>query len=136
MSGEELGFDAPDAAPERSPSAAALSEPVRARVLDFAAQVAGGQPPATLPASLRPFAKFTPAKRARLAATPLAAALEADSVFRGRVAERVRDTYPDVYLLRPEGWSDLLDQAERAARESERALADEHLGDEVARLKA
>src|SRR5260370_495246 len=96
MSGEETGFDAPGAAPERSPSAAALSEPVRARVLDFAAQVAGGLPPATLPASLRPFAKFTPAKRARLAATPLAAALEADSVFRGRVAERVRDTYPEV----------------------------------------
>jgi predicted RNA-binding protein with PIN domain len=149
-----------DLAPDRGPApgAAALSEPVRARVLDFAAQVAGGLAPSSLPASLRPFARFTPAKRARLAATPLAAALEADAVFRGRVAERVRDTYPEVaeslfagtippaadprdvaaivYLLRPEGWPELLEQAELAARESERALADEHLGDEVARLKA
>ncbi|MBR7832166.1 NYN domain-containing protein [Actinospica durhamensis] len=137
---------------------ATLSEPVRARVLDFAAQVAGGLSHAALPASLRPFARFTPAKRARLAATPLAAALEADGVFRGRVAERVRETYPEVaqtlfaghippaadprdvaaiaYVLRPEGWTLLLEQAELAARESERALADEHLGDEVARLKA
>ena len=155
---------APAPAPDRGPgptasaSATALSEPVRARVLDFAAQVAGGLSPTTLPASLRPFARFTPVKRARLAATPLAAALEADAVFRGRVAERVRDTYPEVaeslfagtippaadprdvaaivYLLRPEGWPDLLEQAELGARESERALADEHLGDEVARLKA
>lgn len=137
---------------------ATLSEPVRARVLDFAAQVAGGLSHSALPVSLRPFARFTPAKRARLAATPLAAALEADSVFRGRVAERVRDTYPEVaetlfagaippaadprdvaaiaYVLRPDHWQHLLEQAELAAREAERALADEHLGDEVARLKA
>ena len=96
MSGEDTGVDAPGAASDRGPGAAALSEPVRARVLDFAAQVAGGLTPSALPASLRPFARFTPAKRARLAATPLAAALEADSVFRGRVAERVHDTYPEV----------------------------------------
>jgi predicted RNA-binding protein with PIN domain len=158
MSGEQPGPEEPGAVPDRSPSASALSEPVRSRVLDFAAQVAGGLAPSVLPASLRPFARFTPAKRARLAATPLAAALEADAVFRGRVAERVRETYPEVadaldagdippaadprdvaaivYLLRPEGWAGLLERAELAARESERALADEHLGDEVARLKA
>jgi predicted RNA-binding protein with PIN domain len=161
-SDEEPGAaPSPEPVPDRGQgpiAATALSEPVRARVLDFAAQVAGGLAPSALPASLRPFARFTPAKRARLAATPLAAALEADSVFRGRVAERVRDTYPEVaeslfagtippaadprdvaaivYLLRPEGWPELLEQAELGARESERALADEHLGDEVARLKA
>ena len=158
MSGEQPGSNPPGATPDRAPNTAALSEPVRARVLDFAAQVAGVLGTNALPASLRPFAKFTPAKRARLAATPLAAALEADTVFRGRVAERVHETYPEVaealfvgaippaadprdvaaivYLLRPEGWPELLEQAELSARETERALADEHLGDEVARLKA
>ena len=155
---DEVAEHTPVAPDAHADLVATLSEPVRARVLDFAAQVAGGLSHAALPASLRPFARFTPAKRARLAATPLAAALEADGVFRGRVAERVRDTYPEVaqtlfdghippaadprdvaaiaYVLRPEGWTHLLEQAELAARESERALADEHLGDEVARLKA
>ena len=65
MSGEETGYDMPGAAPiaARAPPPC----PSRSgRALDFAAQVAGGLPGATLPASLRPFAKFTPAKRARL----------------------------------------------------------------------
>ncbi|MGH3415382.1 MAG: NYN domain-containing protein, partial [Actinocrinis sp.] len=138
--------------------AAPLHEAIRQRVVSLAAETAGQLPQSQLPPTLRPFAKFTPAKRARLAATPLAAAVEADEVFRGRIADRVRDAFPDVvsalnagilpaaadprdvaalaYLVRPPGWPGLVEEAELAARAAERAVADEHLGDEVARLKA
>ena len=138
--------------------ASPLHEAVRQRVVGLAAETAGQMPPAQLPTALRPFARFTPAKRAKLAATPLAAAVETDSVFRERIADRVREAYPEVvaafnagvlpaaadprdvaalaYLVRPAGWPELVEEAERAARAAERAIADEHLGDEVARLKA
>lgn len=135
-----------------------LHEAVRQRVVSLAAETAGMLPSMQLPATLRPFARFTPTKRAKLAGTPLAAAVETDAVFRGRIADRVREAFPDVvqaldagvlpaaadprdvaalaYLVRPAGWPELVEEAERAARAAERAIADEHLGDEVARLKA
>lgn len=137
---------------------APLSEAVRQRVVSLAAETAGLLPLAQLPATLRPFARFTPAKRAKLAATPLAAAVETDSVFRERIADRVREAFPEVveafhagvlpaaadprdvaalaYLVRPAGWPGIVAESELAARAAERAIADEHLGDEVARLKA
>jgi predicted RNA-binding protein with PIN domain len=138
--------------------ASPLHEAVRQRVVALAAETAGLLPPTQLPPALRPFARFTPAKRAKLAATPLAAAVETDAVFRERIADRVREAFPEViaaflagvlpaaadprdvaalaYLVRPAGWPELVEEAERAARAAERAVADEHLGDEVARLKA
>lgn len=138
--------------------ASPLSEAVRQRVIGLAAETAGMLPPMQLPAALRAFARFTPSKRAKLAGTPLAAAVETDTVFRERIADRVREAFPEVvqafdagvlpaaadprdvaalaYLVRPVGWPELVEEAERAARAAERAVADEHLGDEVARLKA
>jgi predicted RNA-binding protein with PIN domain len=137
---------------------APLSEAVRQRVVSLAAETAGVLPPSQLPTALRPFARFAPPKRAKLAATPLAAAVETDAVFRERIADRVRDAFPEVveafhagvlpaaadprdvaalaYLVRPAGWPGIVEEAELAARAAERAVADEHLGDEVARLKA
>jgi predicted RNA-binding protein with PIN domain len=135
-----------------------LHDAVRQRVVSLAAETAGQLPPLQLPAALRPFARFTPAKRAKLAAIPLATAVETDAVFRGRVADRVSGAFPEIvraleqgvlpaaadprdvaaiaYLTRPAGWPELVEEAERAARASERSAADEHLGDELARLKA
>jgi predicted RNA-binding protein with PIN domain len=137
---------------------APLPEPIRVRVLALASETAGLLPAQQVPTALRPFAKFTPPKRAKLAAIPLAAAVEADEVFRGRIAERVTATFPEVvaalregivppaadprdvaalaYLVRPDGWPDLVEEAAHAAHAAERTLADEHLGDELARLKA
>ena len=134
-----------------------LAEPVRLQVIALAAETVGLLPPAQIPTSLRPFAKFTPVKRAKLAATPLAAALDADSVFRERIADRLRLAFPQIvealeagrvpaaadprdvaaiaYVLRPDGWPEVVEQSGRAAAAAERTVADEHLGDEVARLK-
>jgi predicted RNA-binding protein with PIN domain len=107
-----------------------LPEPVRLRALSLAADALGQIPADQLPAPLRRVASFAPARRARLAGTQIAAALESDEPFRERVATQVRVALPTVagaldekapppaadpvevaavaYLLRSEGWSDLV----------------------------
>ncbi|PYC87808.1 RNA-binding protein [Streptomyces tateyamensis] len=125
-----------------------LPEGVRRRVVGLAADALGGLPAADLPASLRPYAKFTPARRARYAGTALAAALEADPVFRTRIADRLRAGQPELvtsleagqvpgaaepldvaaaaYLLRPRGWTRLVAEAgEEVERADERDAAAE-----------
>lgn len=104
----------------------ALPEPVRARVVALTAAVLPRLPVDVVPARLRPVVHFTPAGRARHAATPLVSALETDVVFRQRVAEAVEKDRPGsasslrsgtpsttadpaevaalAYLLRPPGW--------------------------------
>ncbi|MCW2599411.1 MAG: uncharacterized protein JWM02_1240 [Frankiales bacterium] len=104
----------------------ALPAQVRARVLALASDRLGALPLDAVPVSLRAVARFTPAKRARLGAAALAAALESDPGFRQGVAEEVRDRHPEVstallagtdvpaapveeiaayaYLLRSPGW--------------------------------
>lgn len=139
--------------PEPAPPALAepLPEPVRLRVLALAAEALGALTPEEVPAALRGVARFTPAKRAKAGGGQLAAALEADPVFRQRVAERVRLQLPDLaaavavgepppaadpqelaavaYLLRPDGWTKLVDTAaaaiERAARTTGREQAEQ-----------
>lgn len=103
-----------------------LPPAVRARVVALAADRLGGLPADQVPAALKAFARFTPARRARLAAVPLAAALESDVVFRQLVADGLREALPELaaavtsgselpaapladlaaaaYLLRPDGW--------------------------------
>src|SRR5450756_671406 len=76
------------------PVAPALPEPVRARVIALAADVLGRMPAEERPTGLAPFARFTPTKRARLAAAPLAAALETDEDFRAQAAAEVRTALP------------------------------------------
>jgi predicted RNA-binding protein with PIN domain len=152
---EEPAAEAPAA--EEPELLGPLAEPVRLQVVALAAETVGLLPSAQVPVSLRPFAKFTPVKRAKLAATPLAAALEADPVFRERIADRLRLAFPQIvesleqgrvpaaaeprdvaaiaYVLRPGGWPQVVEQSGQAAAAAERTVADEHLGDEVARLK-
>jgi predicted RNA-binding protein with PIN domain len=134
-----------------------LPEPVRQRVVRLASDVLGSLGDDEVPVPLRRFARFTPRKRARLAATPIAAALEQDAVFRQRVAENVRAALPDLaqaledgsptpaadpldvaavaYLLRPAGWSEHVAAADREMTRV-RHLADRtRAEDEVARLQ-
>jgi predicted RNA-binding protein with PIN domain len=110
-----------------------LPEPVRARVLALAAERLGQLAADEVPASLRQFARFTPAKRARLAAAPLATAVDSDPVFRSSVAQALRAAYPELvaaldagsppptadpfdaaaaaYLCRTPGWPDVVQHA-------------------------
>lgn len=142
-----------------------LPEGVRHRVVGIAADALGGLPAGELPASLRQYAKFTPARRAKYAATALAAALEADPAFRQRIAERLRLGQPDLvkalesgsvpgaadpmdvaaaaYLVRPAGWAALVAEAgelaERAGAEGAAAEAErlvEKLQEELAEARA
>ncbi|MFF1795426.1 RNA-binding protein, partial [Kitasatospora sp. NPDC058263] len=142
-----------------------LPEGVRRRVVGLAADALGGLPVAELPQTLRPYAKFTPARRAKYAATALAAALESEPAFRVRIAERLRLGQPDLvralesgsvpgaadpmdvaaaaYLVRSAGWSRLVveagEEAERAGAEgaaAEAARLAEKLQAELAEVRA
>lgn len=108
-----------------------LPESVRLRVVEYGSDVLGGMRPSDLPPSLRRVAKFEPRRRAKLAGPQIAARLESDADFRGRVAARVEQVWPEVaegvragvvppaadpvavaavaYLLRPEGWSRIIE---------------------------
>jgi predicted RNA-binding protein with PIN domain len=127
------------------PAEPVLPEVVRARVLAVAGAALGRLPADEVPASLRAAARFTPAKRVRLAANALAAALAGDASFRLRAAdllapdavEAARTGAPPgaadpvelaaaAYLLRARGWTDLLERSraalvEAAARDQARA---------------
>jgi predicted RNA-binding protein with PIN domain len=126
-------------APEPVQPDTVLPEPVRQRVLALAADTLGRMPADEVPATLRAAARFTPAKRARLAGSALALALESESLFRLRVAEAAEQQQPAVaaavrhaqapaaadpvelamlaYLLRPEGWPAYVERAGRALAE-------------------
>ncbi len=118
-----------------------LPEQVRQRVVGLASDTLGELPGDAVPVSLRPFARFAPGRRVRLAATPIAAAVDADADFRARVAARVRSVAPELaaaleegrrpaavdpldvgaaaYLLRPAGWTSIVDEVvEHLERES------------------
>jgi predicted RNA-binding protein with PIN domain len=133
-----------------------LSEPARQQLVTIAADLVGRLPPDELPASVRPFARFTPTKRARLGATQLAAALDADDAFRARVADAVADALPQLaaavrdgesttasdpvdtavvaYLVRPADWQRIVaDANERYAAERADSKAS---AAEVAQLRA
>ena len=114
-----------------------LPAAVRERVLALAAQRLGALPADQVPAGLKRYRDFTPAKRARLAAVPLAAALESDPAFRQEVASLVDPALASAlaegtdlpavapaeaaaagYLLRTTGWEALV--AAAAAAEAAR----------------
>lgn len=127
-----------------------LPAEVRSQVVAFAADTLAGLEDVEVPASLAAVRRFTPARRAKQGAMPLAAAVEHDAVFRGRVAEWVRRTHPVLadavtgsegppaaappaevaavaFVLRPPGWEDLLTTAAtssvQAAASAKAALA-------------
>lgn len=126
-----------------------LSEPVRARVVELAAHTVGMLAPEETPRPLRAVARFTPAKRARLGGTVLAAGLETHPEFREQVAQYAGKVSGDLvdaisaglptpaadpvevaavaFLVRSEGWRELIGTAEqdlrdRAERRAERAV--------------
>ena len=135
----ETGFSGDDVHDDSSGVLAspmdALPEPVRLRVVALASDRLGAMPADAVPASLRAVARFTPAKRARLGGSALAAALESDPVFRQAVVEGAKATHSELaaalaagtavpaaapedvaalaYLLRSPGWE------ERVARIAE-----------------
>lgn len=154
-----------DAAEATSEPAVVLSEAIRQQLVTIAADLVGRLGPDELPPSLRPIARFTPAKRIRLGATLLAAAVDADDRFRARLAAAVEEASPQLvetlrngrtaaasdpidaavvaYLLRPAGWERAVAEANaRLAAERERsgaAASAAELGQlraEVADLKA
>lgn len=132
----------------------ALPEPVRQRVVRFAAACLGALAPDEVPAPLRRVAKFEPRRRPRLGGTQIAVALESDEGFRERVAEQMRVAEPSLsasveqgempaaadpvdvaaaaYLLRPDGWEALI----TAASEAEEHDAATRLDTEVEKLRA
>ncbi|WP_411106248.1 NYN domain-containing protein [Streptomyces sp. cmx-4-9] len=128
-----------------------LPEGVRRRVVALVSDAFGGLTVADLPAQLRQYARFTPTRRAKFAGTAMAAAVETDPVFRGRVAEKLREAQVDLagaveagappaaadpldvaaaaYVLRPAGWVKLV---AAAGEEAQRADA-ERVGEETRR---
>lgn len=134
-----------------------LPEPVRLRVLAVAADRLGSMEVDRVPAGLRPFARFTPGRRARLAAVPLAAALEGDPVFRQHVAAGLREALPELvnaleaglvppaaapedvaavaYLVRPDGWQDYVDRAATALARDQSSSREAAAADLVVRLR-
>jgi hypothetical protein len=135
---------------------AALVEPARLQVIALAADVLGRLPADEVPAPLRAIARFAPAKRARLGGVALAAVLDADEGFRGKVADTIEQASPELtaairddtstaaadpidvavvaYLTRPPGWETALAAANRRWA-SERG-ADTVKQDEIERLRA
>ncbi len=144
------------AAPE-TPAQPLLIEPVRQRLINVASEVLGRLAPDDVPQALRGIARFTPVKRARLGATALAAALDADDGFRSRVADVVEeastqlvdalrsgastaasdplDTAVVAYLVRPAGWQAVVAEATAQWSAEHLAATDNALRDEIAALR-
>jgi hypothetical protein len=142
----------------------ALPEQVRSRLVALAADLLGTMRADEVPASLRPVARFTSTKRARLGATAIAATLEADSAFRARVLDAAAAAHPGLvdavreqsppaaadpvdvavlaYLLRPPGWEDLVaagqttSLAESEARATRESAAAERLREQLSAARA
>ncbi|WP_030206512.1 NYN domain-containing protein [Streptomyces sp. NRRL S-87] len=134
-----------------------LPEGVRRRVVAFTADAFGGLTLADLPSQLRQYARFTPTRRAKFAGNAMAAALEGDPVFRGRIAERLREAQPELaaalesgsspaaadpldvaavaYVLRPAGWVKLVAAAGEEAQRADAERAGEEAQRELERLR-
>lgn len=118
-----------------------LPDAVRARVVALGSDVLGELGPDETPMPLRPVARFASAKRARLGASAIAAAIETDARYRRRVLTAAATVLPGLveaieggtvppaadpvdtatvaYLLRPEGWEQLVEDAAAAVRTGE-----------------
>lgn len=134
-----------------------LPEGVRRRVVALVSDAFGALTVADLPAQLRQYARFTPTRRAKFAGNAMAAAVETDGVFRGRVAEKLREAQADLagalesgappaaadpldvaaaaYVLRPAGWVKLVAAAGEEAQRADAERADEETRRELDRLR-
>ncbi|MEW2549169.1 NYN domain-containing protein [Streptomyces sp. NPDC047002] len=134
-----------------------LPEGVRRKVVALVSDAFGGLTVAELPAQLRQYARFTPARRARFGGTAMAAALESDPLFRQRVGERYAEAHPELaaavaagsppaaadpvdvaaaaYVLRPPGWVKLVVAAGEEAERAHAERADDEARRELERLR-
>ncbi|MEU8795592.1 NYN domain-containing protein [Streptomyces sp. NPDC048643] len=134
-----------------------LPDGVRRRVVQIVSDGFGGLTLAELPAQLRQYARFAPNRRAKFAGTAMAAALETDPLFRQRIAEKLRETQPELtaaldsaapppaadpldvaaaaYVLRPAGWVKLVTAAGEEALRADAERADEENRAELERLR-
>ncbi|HZB33567.1 MAG TPA: NYN domain-containing protein [Streptosporangiaceae bacterium] len=134
-----------------------LPEAVRQHVVEAAAELIGTLPPEEVPAPLRRIAKFEPRKRAKRAATPIAAQLEGDEEFRTRVVDYVREAHPGfidaieagappaaadpvqvaaiAYLVRPAGWTRYVEAARSELERSAAAAEEAAAAQEIAMLR-
>jgi predicted RNA-binding protein with PIN domain len=151
--------------PEDGPVDVALPEQVRQRVVALVAEALPHLGFDEVPTPLRPFARFTPARRAKLGASAITAQLASDLLFRQRVAGRVVeakgalgaavaegapppaadpvDVAAIAYLSRPTGWAELVEGATStlggAAEQAElraRAREVERLTEQLERARA
>ncbi|GAB2755292.1 NYN domain-containing protein [Nocardioides pakistanensis] len=134
-----------------------LPDVVRTRVIALAADALGALPADQLPASLKRVASFAPGRRGKLAGTQIAGVLETDEGFRERIAGQVRAHVPDLaqaldrgsapaaadpvelaavaYLLRPPGWTDVVERAADVADAERQVSATREVGKQVERLR-
>jgi predicted RNA-binding protein with PIN domain len=130
---------------------------VRLRLVSLASDTLGSLSDDEVPSSLRPFRRWAPARRTKLAAAALAAAVEHDVVFRQRVAARVREALPDLvgaleagavpeladpvevaaaaYLLRTSGWTGAMVAAEDHVTRVAAAAENTQAAEALARLQ-
>lgn len=135
----------------------ALPEVVRTRIVAFGSQTLDRLSGEDIPTAVRPIARFTPAKRAKLGASAIAATVDSDANFRRHVLETASKALPGMvealddgtppaaadpadvgavaYLLRPDGWRDLVGHAARQVEKSQAAAQHERGATVVARLR-
>jgi predicted RNA-binding protein with PIN domain len=134
-----------------------LPEAVRLRVVALAADALGSMPADQLPAALKRVASFAPGRRAKLAGTQIAGVLETDETFRDRLAIQVRARVAELaqaleegttpaaadpvelaavaYLLRPEGWVDVVERAAGVADAERTVAVTREVAQQVERLR-
>ncbi|MDT0309827.1 NYN domain-containing protein [Streptomyces sp. DSM 44917] len=134
-----------------------LPERVRHRVIVLAGDAFTGLTLGELPPGLRQYARFTPSRRVKFGGSAIAAALEAEAVFRQRVAARFRLAEPELaeavdrgapppaadpveiaaaaFLLRPPGWAKLVAAAGEEAQRAQEERAGQERELELARLR-
>ncbi|MGW1022400.1 NYN domain-containing protein [Streptomyces sp. NPDC002577] len=134
-----------------------LPDGVRRRVVQIVSDGFGGLTFTELPAQLRQYARFTPSRRVKFAGNAMAAAVEAEPIFRQRIAERLREAQPELsgalesgapppaadpmdvaaaaYVLRPAGWVKLVTAAGEEAQRADAERADEENRAELERLR-
>ncbi|WP_245627533.1 NYN domain-containing protein [Actinomadura oligospora] len=127
-------------------------------MVETAAELLGALPLDEVPVPLRRFARFERRKRAKLAGQHIAALLERDERFRARVGEAERETHPDLaaavedgavpaaadpvrvavlgYLLRPDGWTGLIENARAELERSASLTEGERAERRIAELRA
>ncbi|MDQ1652660.1 MAG: hypothetical protein QOI35_1860 [Cryptosporangiaceae bacterium] len=142
-----------------------LPDGVRQRVIALVAEVLPSLGVEEVPQQLRPFARFTPMRRARLGGPQIASQLATDPLFRQRAAVRVIETSGSLgaavaegtpppgsdplhvaalaYLARPVHWTELVAAASTTVEDSAvqvelraRSREVERLSDQLDRLRA